>query len=61
MAYTFLGSIFELCYIQNRVITNYVIKEDCSVNTENWSAKLYCTKINGEKQQTKIKAFKDML
>ena len=24
--YTFLGSIFELCYIQNRVMTNRVIK-----------------------------------
>ena len=24
--YTFLGSIFEPCYIQNRVITNHVIK-----------------------------------
>ena len=24
--YTFLGSIFEPCYIQNRVITNHIIK-----------------------------------
>ena len=30
--YTFLGSIFKPCYIQNRVIMNRVIKEVC-VNT----------------------------
>ena len=29
--YTFLGSIFEPCYIQNRVITNHVIKRLCCV------------------------------